>query len=370
MGKSNDLTVALYNKHIQIYKQKEQAFLSQLSKKAKNSVEELINMTDPSKQDKEIDEAIAKIESLISFEKVKESSDSAERIQQKVAQMILDLDRELQVFGSKESISGLKALADGNYGKAITSAKDATNLVSNAELNGWIAKIMVRINQIKESGQQKQFTGYLSNLKGAYLEAAVMAALKDIVPEDVEATGTIIVNTGNMGSGSRRQIAEDIMIVYSSGAKQSLQSLLEGQNTKKRINIPVYTYENILQPGSAGISVKAGAAPIKFYEGNLNKFFLVDGDDVDVSKYHQNVLNRSFTKQTDNEEGRSVNRYLVAYHLQDALGHNNIFLATRSRLLTTMSQKLTELRDNAQLYMTSYKISKNNISGRIYEPKY
>ena len=370
MGKSENLTKALYNKHIQIYRQREKTFLNQLSGKAKPFIEDLITMTDASEQDKEINDAISKIESLISFEKIKESASTAAQIQQQVAAMILDLDKELQVFGKEESIAGLKALADGNYGKAIASAKDASNLVSNQDLNNWIAKIMVRINQIKSTNSQKKFTGYLSNLKGAYLEAAVMEALKDVFPDDIEATGAISINTGNMGSGSRRQIAEDIMIVFSDKSKKSLQSVLNSQEGNKRVNIPVDIYEDIIQPGAVGISVKSGNAPIKFYDGNLNKFFIVDGDDIDVTKYHENVLRRNVTHHVDNEEGRSVNRYLVAYHLQDAIGHNNIFLSTRSRLLTTMSQKLEELRDNAQLYMTSYKTNGKSISGRIYEPKY
>ena len=54
-------------------------------------------------------------------------------------------------------------------------------------------------------------------------------------------------------------------------------------------------------------------------------------------------------------------------HLDNAIGNNNLFLATRNNVLSSMSQKLTELRDTRQLYMTGYKIKSNSISGRIVE---
>jgi hypothetical protein len=364
MGKSLEATKKLYNKHIEIYRKKEQSFFKQLTAQAKQPLQDLLELTSSDSQNRALENAIATLETMISYDDVINSGKSAYELQQELAKKILELDKELKILGEEESIRGLMALSKGEYGKVIDSAKGGEMLVTNQELNSWIKKIMVRIEKIKSGDQKKSFTGYLSNLKGAYLEAAVINELQKVLPKDV------VVNTGNMGSGGRRQIAEDIMLLYSNGSKKALQALLN-EKTKKRINIPVALYEDIQKSeGNAGISVKSGNAPIKFYDGNLNKFFTWDGDDIDLAAYHQNVLRRAITPMNDNAEGRSVNQYLVAYHLDLAVGKNNLFLSTRNKLLTTMSDKLEELRDNGQLYMTSYKIKGNSISGKVYEPKY
>jgi hypothetical protein len=67
-------------------------------------------------------------------------------------------------------------LANGNYGGVISAAGSGVTLVNNSDLNNWIVKIMRRIAAIK-AGDQKKFTGYLSNLKGEYLEQAVLKHL-------------------------------------------------------------------------------------------------------------------------------------------------------------------------------------------------
>ena len=202
MGKSIDLTKALYTKHIQNYRTMEQNFLSNLSGKAKTHIEELLQLTNEDEQNKQINEAITTLENLISVEYVQNSSKNAQQLQQEIAKEILKLDKELRVFGKDESIKGLVALSKGEFDQVVASGQGANYFVSDSELNKWINRIMKRIEQIKQ-GDSKKFTGYLSNLKGAYLEQAVLNALAKVIPEDIEVTDNpIVINTGAMGSGT------------------------------------------------------------------------------------------------------------------------------------------------------------------------
>ena len=362
-GKTQDEIIKYYNQKIEWYKSLENNFLNSLSKEANQSIKNLLDMTEKKNQEQEINQAILDIENLISYDSVKKLGENAEQIQQKIAQQLLEIDKEFKVLG--EDTSGLKALAEGNYNKAITAyTKGVDLLVSNEDLNNWIVKIMKRIDAIKTKNQNKSFTGYLSNLKGAYLESAVMNELNKILPIDIE--GQAIVQTGNI-KAKGRQIAEDLLIVYGDNTKETLQKVLNDQSLKSktgRVTIPVPIYEDI-QKGSVGISVKSGKTPIKYYEGSLDKFF--DDSDKDILAYHQNVLIRAVnTKIKDNDKGRSVNKFLVAKNLQEAVGINNLFLSTRNNLIMRMSDKLTYLRDNHNLYMTYAKIT-NSIQGRITE---
>jgi hypothetical protein len=135
-----------------------------------------------------------------------------------------------------------------------------------------------------------------------------------------------------MKVAGKRQIGEDIFFTYTDGARESLQNILNNSSLRSksgRITIPVLAYEEI-QSGAAGISIKAGSAPIKFYEGNLNAFFNAGADDDDVLAYRRNVLMRSITGHKDNDEGAIMNRYVTALRLDMAVGSNNLFLSTRN----------------------------------------
>ena len=369
-GKSNSEIIKWYNYHIKLYKQAEDRVLAQMTPKAADALKELLKLTSEDTQNKELDEAISRIESIIDYDSVINNMNSASEIQSQIANEIIALDSELRIFGN--DISGLQALAEGKYDKAITASSGKETLVSNAELNDWLIKIMKRIDVIKSKNEKKSFTGYLSNLKGAYLEAAVMKLIGNRLPVDIDIANSFdagrvdLFNSGNIRAG-KRQMAEDILIVFGDKSRQTLQEAINNPDNKSktgRVNISVPIYREI-QAQSTGISVKAGNAPIKFYEGNLNSFF--SDDDNDLRAYHDNVLVRASKAITDNEKGRSVNRYLVAMHLDNAIGNNNLFLATRNNVLSSMSQKLTELRDTRQLYMTGYKIKSNSIYGRIVE---
>ena len=75
-----------------------------------------------------------------------------------------------------------------------------------------------------------------------------------------------------------------------------------------------------------------------------------------------------------------MNRYITALRLDKAVGSNNVFLATRNKMLTTMSKELELLRDNGMLSMyynikaktaTKTKSGANvmsTITGRIVAP--
>lgn len=380
MSKDLEAVRALYNARIQILEARENQILASMVPEAARGMQELLNLTGESEQNSQLEEAIIKIENLISTEYVLQSGESAEKIQQQIAQEILALDKELQVFGASGEANGLEALAKGEYGKIISPASSGVTLVSNTDLNSWLVKIMKRIAAIK-AGDKKKFTGYLSNLKGEYLEQAVLAQLYKHIPKDLAVQGGTMRVGGQNGSRGR-QIEEDIFLIYSDGAKVTLQETLNNESYKTktgRISIPINLYSQI-QTGAAGISIKAGAAPIKFYEGNLDLFFAAKAGDVDVDNYRANVLKRSITGQKDNEEGALMNKYVTALRLDKAVGSNNVFLATRNKMLTTMSKELEMLRDNGMLsmyYNIKSKVSdkaKNGenvmstISGRIVAP--
>lgn len=362
-GKTQAEIINLYNTKIAMYKEKEQKFLNNLSNKAKKSFQELLDMTEENKQNQEIRQAISDIENLISYDKVLELGQTSQEVQSIIAKQLLEIDKDFNIFG--QDANGLKALAEGNYDKTITAySKGDDMLVSDQELNNWIYKIMKRIDLIKSKNQNKKFTGYLSNLKGAYLEAVAVEELKKRLLVDIKGEATIY-QSGNIKSGGR-QVAEDILLVFGDGNVENLNKVLSDQSLRTksgRISVPVPLYKEITEE-SPGISVKAGTSPIKFFEGNLDPFF--EETDLDIAAYHQNVLKRYITHMKDNEKGRSVNKYLVARKIEKAVGENNLFLTTRNNLLTSMSKKLEYLRDNHQLYM-SYNNAKNSIRGRITE---
>ena len=362
-GKTQTEIINLYNTKIAMYREKEQRFLSKLSDKAKQAFQDLLNMTNEDKQNQEIEQSIFDIENLISYDKVLELGQTSQEVQSAIAKQLLEIDHDFNVFG--EDTSGLQALANGNYDKAISAYSKGTDmLVSNDELNSWIYKIMKRIDLIKSKNKNKKFTGYLSNLKGAYLEAVAVEELKKRLLIDIKGQATIY-QSGNIKAGGR-QIAEDILLVFGDDNVETLNQVLSNQSyhTKSgRISVSLPIYKEITE-NSPGISVKAGNSPIKFFEGNLDPFF--EETDFDIMAYHQNVLKRYITNMKDNEKGRSVNKYLVARKIEKAVGENNLFLTTRNNLLTSMSKKLEYLRDNSQLYM-SYTGYKDSIKGRIVE---
>lgn len=364
-GKSQSEIIALYNTKIEMYKQKEKRFLDSLSKKAQESFREILNMTENDKQNQELQKAINDIENLISYEKVMELGQNSKEVQSAIAKELLEIDKNFKIFQGEAN--GLQSLANGEYEKAITAySKGNEMLVSDNELNNWLNKIMKRIDLIKEKNQNKKFTGYLSNLKGAYLESAVITELKKTLPIGIETTGdSVIYQSGNIRAGGR-QIAEDILLVFGDNSVEQLNKIINDQSkiTKsKRISIDVPTYESLTKL-APGISVKAGNSPIKYFQGNLNPFF--EETDPDIAAYHLNVLKRYATKMKDNEKGRSVNKYLVARKIEKAVGANNLFISTRNNLLTSMSKKLEYIRDHNQLYMV-YENQKNYIKGRIIE---
>lgn len=379
MSKDLEAIRALYNARIAILEARENQILAAMAPDAAKSMRELLDLTGHDEQNIQLEEAIRKIETLISTEYVEQYGDGAEKLQQQIAQEILALDKELQVFGASGEMNGLESLAKGEYSKLISPSSSGVTLVSNSDLNDWLVKIMKRIAAIK-AGDKKKFTGYLSNLKGEYLEQAVLAQLKKYLPKDaVTQGGTMRVGTKG---GKGRQIEEDIFLVYDDGAQVALNEALTNGSYKTksgRISIQVPLYEQI-QAGAAGISIKAGSAPIKFYEGNLDLFFAAQAGDIDVDNYRNNVLRRSITGHKDNEKGALMNRYITALRLDKAVGSNNVFLATRNKMLTTMSKELELLRDNGMLSMyyniktqtaTKTKSGTNvmsTITGRIVAP--
>lgn len=376
MSKSMQAIKALYNHRIKELESLENAVLASMAPEAKKALQDLLELTEESSQNQALDTAITKIESLISPEMILQSSQTAEQLQQQIAQEILKLDSQLQVIGA-EGGSGLADLANGNYSGVISAASSGVTLVNNNDLNNWIVKIMKRIAEVK-AGDKKKFTGYLSNLKGEYLEQAVLKQLSYFLPED------IVVQSGTMraqqAGGRGRQIEEDIFLVYNDGGRVALSEALtnEDYRTKtQRISIPVPLYQSI-QSGAAGISIKAGSSPIKFYEGNLNAFFNAGAGDEDVDNYRIAVLKRSLNPK-ESVDDALLNRYVVALRLDKAVGSNNLFLATRNKMLTTMSKELEYLRDNGMLsayYTIKAKAAEKalmganvTIFGRIVAPK-
>lgn len=382
MSKDLEAVRALYAQRIKILETRENSVLNSLTPSAKKAFEDLISITGNEEQNRQLEEAIQKIESLISYEYIFNSSDNAEVLQQKIAEKILELDSELKILGSSKELNGLEALSKGEFGKAIMPDSSGVTLVANSDLNGWLVKIMKRIAEIKENNEKKQFTGYLSNLKGEYLEQAVLAELRKRLPKDSVVQGGTM-RAGNRNGKGSRQIEEDIFLVYGDGSKATLSDILNNKSyrTKNgRISIPVDLYTEI-QTGAAGISVKAGSAPIKFYEGNLDLFFAAEAGDQDVDSYRANVLKRSITGQVDNNEGAIMNRYIVATRLDKAVGSNNLFLATRNKMLTTMSKELQLIQEKGMLSMyynlktkaaenaKSGGVALSTITGRIVSPK-
>lgn len=370
-------TRRLYDNRIRILEARENAILAAMTPEAKKGVTTLLNLTSQSKQQQEINQAIKQLETLITEDYI--YNHSVQESYTHIAQKLLELDKELQVLSKDGSVENLQHLANGEYDKVTVPATGNATLVSNSDLNKWILKIMQRVNYIKKHNESKKFTGYLSNLKGEYLEQAIVSELQKYLPTDAVVQGGTM--TVQAGAGTRaRQIEEDIFLVYKDGSKSTLGDVLQNKDyrTKKgRISIKVPLYQEI-QRGAAGISVKAGNSPIKFYEGNLDAFFA--NGSRDIQNYRSNVLKRSITGQTDNEEGAAVNRYAVALRLDLAVGSNNLFLATRNKMLTTMSKELALIRDKGGLSM--YYDLKNkaaqkaksggtqltSISGRIMAP--
>ena len=134
-GKSNSEIIKWYNYHIKLYKQAEDRVLAQMTPKAADALKELLKLTSEDTQNKELDEAISRIESIIDYDSVINNMNSASEIQSQIANEIIALDSELRIFGN--DISGLQALAEGKYDKAITASSGKETLVSNAELNDW-----------------------------------------------------------------------------------------------------------------------------------------------------------------------------------------------------------------------------------------
>ena len=278
--------------------------------------------------------------------------------------------------------SGLQNLAEGNFDNIISEAKGELRLVTDDEINKWLNKMFRTIEEISKENKDPDVTsrGIVSNLKGAYLEMAVMAELSRLIPKSIEADGTYtanveLFNTGNVsakiGTNARgnlvnRQLPQDIILTYSDEGKQTLQQALEeGKTSKKgRTTISVPMYEAVTEK-TAGISVKAGTSPFKLVEGSLANFF-ENGDD-DTDAYRLNVKMRyEGSGLKDNDKGRSVNKFLVAMHLPEAFGSGNMFFATRNNLLTSLSKKVEDIRDNNQLYMT-YEVNKSLFYGRIFD---
>jgi hypothetical protein len=122
-------------------------------------------------------------------------------------------------------------LANGNYGGVISAASSGVTLVNNSDLNNWIVKIMRRIAAVK-AGDQKKFTGYLSNLKGEYLEQAVLKQLSSFLPKDIVVQGGTM-RAGEAG-GRGRQIEEDIFLIYNDGGKVALSEALTNEDYRTK----------------------------------------------------------------------------------------------------------------------------------------
>lgn len=379
MAELNAQARQLYDARIRILEARENAVLASMIPEAKKAITELLNLTSESKQQQELNAAIKELENLIDENYI--ATHSVAESQSHIAQKILALDKELQILGKDGSTQNLQYLAAGQFDKVTVPATGTgVTLVANSDLNKWLLKILQRVNYIKTHNESKKFTGYLSNLKGEYLEQAIVAELQKYLPIDAVVQGGTM--TVQAGQGARaRQIEEDIFLVYKDSSKESLSNILNDKSfrTKKgRISISVPIYEKI-QHGAAGISVKAGTSPIKFYEGNLDAFFAADNSS-EVQNYRQNVLMRSVTGHTDNEKGATMNRYVVSLRLDLAVGSNNLFLATRNKMLTTMSKELALIRDKGGLSMyynlknkaaskaKSGGTKMSSISGRIVAP--
>ena len=377
-GKSNAEIINWYNVHIRIFQQREKAFLQSLKPEAEKTFRELLSLTSEDKQNKQLEQDIIAIENALSFEMFENKTDY-KKIQQDYANRILNINKRLDVMGDT---SGLQNLAEGNFNNILSEAKGELRLVTDDEINKWLNKMFRTIEEISKENKDPNVTsrGIVSNLKGAYLEMAVMAELSRLIPKSIEADGTYtanieLFNTGNVsakigtnvkGNLVNRQLPQDIILTYSDEGKQTLQQALEeGKTSKKgRTTISVPMYEAITEK-TAGISVKAGTSPFKLVEGSLANFF-ENGDD-DTDAYRLNVKMRyEGSGLKDNDKGRSVNKFLVAMHLPEAFGSGNMFFATRNNLLTSLSKKVEDIRDNNQLYMT-YEVNKSLFYGRILD---
>ena len=376
--KGYDLTAQLYENRAKALEQAENNFLNKLSAESKEPIEKLLKLTSDSEQNRELEEAISFIESEIGDPNSPLwTATSKEEAVQKWAVKIIELDKNIQALGADGS--GLQELAKGNYKKVMGHIRkgEIPNIVPNQALNEWMFKTIKKIGTIYNKHQKganvKTPTGTLSNLKGAYLEAAVTNILSSLLPQSAQADGTKnisidVINSGNIRQ-DKRQMAEDILLIFGDNSKKTFKELLENPPKGKYYSIGVPAYQE-LQTESVGITVKAGNAPIKFYQGNLDSFFSYVLSDIDVKKYHQNVLLRSVTPMQDNIGGRSVNYWIVANSLDKAMGMNNIFISTRNNLLSRTSEYVRHLgNEESFLYMTSYKINKPSISGRIVSRK-
>lgn len=367
-GKSDEEILYWYGRHIDNLQQQEKNFLDQLSPKAKEAVTDLLQMTSEDEQNKELEHSIVQIETLITNQLLNNNKLTIQQQQQQIAQVLLKLDQKFQLFNGE--MNGLEALANGDYDKVISSVspEEDLQLVDDQELNDWIVKILKRVEEAKrENYSARKFGGYVNNLKGAYLEKAAILELQKKIPIDIYSTGNMISN--------ERQIAEDILISFGDGTSKILEKYIHEANKENRIVIPVPAYSQI-QKGSVGISVKAGKGTIKFYEGNLEKFFLNGDEDTDA--YYRNVKSRwEGAKMRDNAKGRSVNQYLVAKHLNYAFGQqindsgeftnkfSNIFFTSRNQLLTSMSSLITKIRDQKKYLYMSYDLKSSLFYGRI-----
>ena len=360
----------LYETKINFFKQKEDKAIKQIFQKDAQLLLEKYSFL-KEEDEKQIEQAISNIENSI-------ESLSEGKVIENTANKILEANNLFKNVLDINILNTLKELASGTGFNSSTMEDLERQIIAHPnEISLWIMKIFKTLQNIEsiDKSTSTVLTGYLSNLKGAMLEEAVIKILGDKLIDD------IAVRTGNIGvKGGRTQIAEDVILLFKNKNTKTLKEYLERAQSEK-ISIPIEVYSD-LQNQSAGISIKAGKGIIKYYQGNLNKFF-----DNNVSGYAESYRNYlaardEIKKQYSGDERKIylknlgkyqpvdatiLNKMLVAAKIENAIGENNLFLVIRGKIFRTSKFLEVKMKDiKRQLRMTDFSFGESgNISGRI-----
>lgn len=364
--------VAQYDKHIEMYEQKEDAAISSLLQQSSSEVISLFNNL-VATGDEQLMQAISLIENSINDLALGLTGSQAAS---QAANKMLQANNKLHNILDAETLSLLQELSSGSM--SLDDLPPITDLegqqtISSSEIGMWINKILYGLKEIQQVDKNTptKLRGYVSNLKGAMLEEGVIKVLRDFIPVDA------VVRTGNINLAGRGQIAEDIVLLYPSGRNEPLLSMLQ-KSQEKRATFSVPDYD-LLQASGAGVSVKAGNRTIKYFEGNITHFF--DNSVHPMATAYKNYLinrqnikaaNKMTTEDSAKQKlasfkgGASLNRLLVGAKLDQAIGTNNLFIVIRGKFFRTSAfLKRKKASNKAQLRMTGFGGTVDSVTGRI-----
>lgn len=372
---------ALYEEHLRCYEQIEDKAINAMFKQdASKGIEDYNFLT--KEEEKQIDDAIKIIEDsiknlYINNQKIPESPS------QYIAKNFLMANQALQGLNA-DNIRVLQQIINGRPFSEIIIEDDLEKIeVANVDdVTIWINKIFKTLEEVKKIDKDTPtlFTGYLSNLKGAWLENAALEFFKNNIISGVA------VRTGNVNVEGRGQIAEDIVLLFGDKQQTLAEYLEESQEKRTTISVPLY---DELKENSIGVTVKAGKGKIKYFQGQLNPFFeigetfardyrfyLMDqmqnssmikesSDYKNADKSIQRKMLKPFRVSTAGKLG-IINRYLVANKLPSAIGVNNGFAVIRGKVYR-MSDLLRKKVGNyrKQLSMSYERVDQSSVIGRI-----